>query len=185
MSKQLVDLQELAKDDISNDDLMLIRDVSESRDKKAPIGTVIGRPREGWIAVVSDVWTFVSFNADSNVGVVNCNSGALAIYSIGMRVKLVQGSTTKYAVIVGQTDTTLSLYMLNEVALANATIEQVQYSQSFAPQTDTGVNFFATLMTGQIDGLPVIMAVKNTEADPDVSPQAGFVILEAILGDEV
>ena len=185
MSKQIPDLMELNKSQVTDDDLMMIRDVSENRDKKASIGSIVGRPREGWIAAISDVWTFSSYSSDSHIGVVNCNAGALALYSIGMRVKFVQNSTQKYAVIVELSDTTIGLYMIDDVALENTALTQIQYSQSFAPATDTGANFFATLMTGQIDGLPVMMAVKNSESDPDVEAREGYVILEAILGDEV
>lgn len=185
MSKQLQDLMQLQKQEISNDDLLLVRDLSESRDKKAAVGDVFGRPREGWLAIVADTWVFNSYNASSHIGVVDVNDGALGLYSVGMRVKFVQGVTLKYGVIVGQTGDSLSIFMLEEAELADAAIEQVQVSQSFAPQTDAGTNFFATLLTGQIDGLPVMLAVKDQESDPDVPAQPGFVILEAILGDEV
>lgn len=185
MSKQIPDLMELQKSEVSNDDLMLIRDVSENRDKKASIGSMIGRPREGWIAILADTWVFKSFNTGSNIGVVDVNDGSFLLYSIGMRVRFVQGVTVKFAVIVGQTNDTLSLFMLNDEDLVDSTISEIQVSQSFAPQTDEGTNFFGTLATGQIDGLPIMIAVKNSEADPDVPAQPGFVILEAILGDEV
>lgn len=185
MSKQIPDLMQIQKNEVSNDDLMVIRDVSENRDKKGTVGDIIGRPREGWLSILADTWVFASYNGSSKIGVVNVNEGALALYSVGMRVKFVQGVTVKYGVIVGQTNTSLSIFMLDDVALADATIETIQVSQSFAPQTDAGTNFFGTLLTGQIDGLPVMLAVKNQESDPDVPAQPGFVILEAILGDEV
>lgn len=185
MGKQIIDLQELAKDQVSNDDVMMIRDVSENRDKRAKVGNIVGRPREGWISTLSDSWSFSSYSASTSHGIVNCNPGGLAIYSIGMRVKFVQGGVEKYAVVIGQTDTTLELFMLNDAILENAALASIEYSQSFAPQTDNGVNFFASLVTGNIDGLPVMLAVKNSESDPDVPAKPGYIILEAILGDEV
>ena len=119
MSKQIPDLMELNKSQVTDDDLMMIRDVSENRDKKASIGSIVGRPREGWIAVISDVWTFSAYSFETHVGTVTCNAGALALYSIGMRVKFVQNSTQKYAVIVELSDTTIGLYMIDDGALGS------------------------------------------------------------------
>lgn len=185
MSKQLQDLMQLQKHQISSDDLFLVRDTSDARDKKVTVGDAIGRPLEGWLAIIADTWTFVSYNTGTHVGVVETSDGALALYAMGMRVKFVQGVTVKYGIIVGQTNDSLSIFMLDDVELSNSAITEIQVSQSFAPQTETAVNFFGTLATGQIDGLPIMFAVKDNESDPDVPAQAGFVILEAILGDEV
>lgn len=185
MSKQIPDLVELQKSQVDDDDLMLIRDVSDNRDKKATIGNIVGKPREGWIVVISDIWTYVSYSSTTKIGEVSCNAGALGIYSIGMRVQFTQTSVIKYGIIIDITDTSLTILMINSTTLENKSLEEIKYSQSFAPQTATAVNFFGTLLTGQIDGLPVILAVKNSESDPDVPAQTGYVILEAILGDGV
>ena len=40
MSKQIVDLQELRRNQLADDDLVMVRDVSENRDKKATIGSL-------------------------------------------------------------------------------------------------------------------------------------------------
>lgn len=185
MSKQIVDLQELQRNQVSDEDFVMVRDVSENRDKKASIGSVMGRPKEGWLSMAPDNIAYSSYDHSTKLGKVSCNAGGLNRYSIGMRVQFVQGTKKKYAIINAQTDTELTLLMLNNERLENSAITGAQVSQSFSPQTDGDVNFFGTLMTGQIDGLPVIMAVKARESDPDVPPVPGYVVLEAILGDEV
>lgn len=185
MSKQIVDLQELRRNQLADDDLVMVRDVSENRDKKATIGSVMGRPKEGWMSVSSDTLAYVSYDSASKIGKMSCNAGGLTRYAIGMRMQFDQGTKRKYAVIIDQTDTSISVLMLKNERLENAPITGAQVSQSFSPQTDDNVNFFGTLMTGQIDGLPVVMAVKAKESDPDVPPVPGCVVLEAILGDEV
>ena len=184
MAKQLTDLQQITKTALTDDDLIWIRDVSENRDKKATIGDVFGRTLEGWIAVVNDNWAYVSYDATKKTGRISVNAGGLEKYAVGQRLQFVQNNTKKYAIVIAQTDTTLDVLMLNDKALENVAITEAQYSQSFAPQTETGTNFFATLLQGQVDGLPVIVTAKNNESDPDVDAQEGYVVLEMILSDE-
>lgn len=184
MAKQLPDLQQITKTGLADDDLMWIRDVSENRDKKATLGDIFGRTLEGWIPVVSDNWAYSSYDATKKTGKISINAGGLGKYAVGQRVQFVQSNKRKYGIVVSQTDNSLSVLMLNGEALENSAITEAQYSQSFAPQTETGTNFFATLLQGQVDGLPVIIAAKNRESDPDVPAQEGYVVLEMILSDE-
>lgn len=184
MAKQLTDLQQIMRTSLTDDDLIWIRDVSENRDKKATLGDIFGRTLEGWIAVVNDNWAYVSYDATKKTGRISVNAGGLGKYAIGQRLQFVQNNTTKYAVVIAQTDTTLDVLMLGSSTLEDAAISSAKYSQSFAPQTETGVNFFATLLQGQVDGLPVLLAAKDNESDPDVEAQDGYVILEMILADE-
>ena len=183
MAKQLTDLQQITKTALTDDDLIWIRDVSENRDKKATLGDVFGRTLEGWIAVVNDTWTYVSYDATKKTGRISVNAGGLGKYAVGQRLEFVQNNTTKYAVVIAQTDTTLDVLMLGSYALEDATISDAKYSQSFAPQTETGTNFFATLLQGQVGNLPVIVTAIN-EGDADVNAQEGYVILEMIIGED-
>nr|DAV53572.1 MAG TPA: hypothetical protein [Caudoviricetes sp.] len=184
MAKQLTDLQRIPRTGISSDDLIWIRDMSDNRDKKATIGDVFGRPLEGWISVVGDNLSFSSYDEAKKIGVISVNAGGLSRYAVGQRLSFKQDDVVKYAVIVAQTDTTISALMLNGVSLSSSAISEIQVSQSFAPQTSTGTNFYASLLQGQIDGKPVIVTTKNKESDPDATPQEGYVILQLTLADE-
>ncbi len=183
MPKQLTDLQQITKTALNDDDLIWIRDVSENRDKKATIGDIFGRTLEGWIAVVNDNWTYVSYNATKKTGRISVSAGGLAKYAVGQRLQFKQGTTKKYAIIIAQTDTTIDVLMLGNSTLENVAITEAQYSQSFAPQTETGMNFYANLLQGQVENLPVLVTAIN-EGDEDVSAQDGYVILELIIGDD-
>lgn len=183
MAKQLTDLQQMSRAALTADDLIWIRDVSENRDKKATIGDIFGRTLEGWIAVINDTWTFVSYDSNKKVGKISVNAGGLGVYAVGQRVQFSQSGVVKYGVIISQTDTSIDVLMLNNAALENVAIADAKYSQSFAPQTDTGTNFFATLLQGQVNNMPVLLTAIN-EGDSDVAPQAGYVVLELIIGDD-
>ena len=184
MAKQLTDLQRILRQSISSDDLMWLRDVSDNRDKKATIGDVFGRPLEGWVSVVGDNLSFSSYDEAKKIGKISVRAGGLSRYAVGQRLSFMQDDILKYAVIVDQSDTSISILMLNGAKLSASQLTDVQLSQSFAPQTATGVNFYSTLLQGQIDGLPVIIATKDKESDPDIAPQVGYVILQITLTDE-
>lgn len=184
MAKQLTDLQQINKQEISDNDLIWLRDISENRDKKANVGDVFGRPLEGWISVVTDIFTFKSYDNVKKIGVITVNAGGLKRYAVGQRLNFIQKTANKYAIIIAQTDTELKVLMLNNAILENVPITKIKYSQSFAPQTDTATNFFGTLLQGQIDGMPVLLTTKNKESDPDVAPQDGYVVLQMTLADE-
>lgn len=183
MAKQLTDLQQMMRTSITDDDLIWIRDVSENRDKKATIGDVFGRTLEGWIAVVNDTWAYVSYDSVKKIGRISVSAGGLSKYAVGQRLEFAQGNVTKHAIVVAQTDTTLDIMMLGGASLDNIAISNAKYSQSFAPQTDTGVNFFGNLLQGQVDNMPVIVTTIN-EGNADVAAQEGYVVLELVIGNE-
>lgn len=181
MSKQIIDLAEIQKSEIESEDLLLIRDVSDNQDKKVPISSLLGRPQEGWISAL-DNWRFVSFG--NEIGVVSVNAGGLSVYGVGNRVFFTQDNAEKYGIVVAQTDTTLSILMLNKATLTNSEIENPAYSFNLTPQTTGNINFMVNTVTGTVDGLPIMLAYKKNADAPDVPPRAGYVIFEAILGEQ-
>lgn len=182
MSKQIVDLIEIEKSEISSEDFMLLRDVSDKRDKKVKISSLMGRPQEGWL-VALDNWSFISFG--NGIGVIRVAAGGLSTYGVGNRIMFRQDGALKYGIVVSQTDTSLSVLMLNEAELTSTAITEPKYSFNLTPQTVGDVNFMVNTVTGMVDGLPILMASKPNAEAPDVAPQAGYVVFEAILGEQV
>ena len=87
----------------------------------------------GW-TIVSDAWTYSSYNATTFVGVINAPSGANTRFSIGQRVKFTQPTLgVKYGKITAITTTTITVKMMGGTTLANEAITLPFYSSAFAP----------------------------------------------------
>jgi hypothetical protein len=89
----------------------------------------------GWTGV-GETWTYAS--ADSPTYTFTVSGDETGRYSLGMRIKLTQSSTTKYFIITAVSysspNTTVTVYGGTDYTLANSTISNTYYSMVKAPQ---------------------------------------------------
>ena len=112
---------------VAQDDYLTIVDTSAGQSKRVSVKNLTGLPDIGWTAT-GESWSFSSWTAASNVGVVTVPSDATTKYAVGMFVRLAQTTGgTKYARILAVTSTTLTLWMLG-YTLNNEAITAPVYS---------------------------------------------------------
>lgn len=113
---------------------------------------------------VTDTWTYVS--ADGNTGIFNVNADVTGKYTVGMRVKYVQSSTTKCGIItnVGSYsggNTPITIWGGTDYTLANSSISGACISSLRSP-----VGF-------PMDPAKWDVKVTDTTARSQASPTAG------------
>lgn len=96
--------------------------------------TNVGVPESGW-QPISETWTYAS--SDSPTFTLTVPTDLTTKYSAGMKVRLVQSSTTKYFIITNASysspNTTLTLYGGTDYTLLNAAISSIYYSTQRSP----------------------------------------------------
>lgn len=80
----------------------------------------------GWIPIL-DTWTYASATT------ITVPSGAASLYSVGDKVKIVQGVTTKYFYVVTVADTLLTVTGGSDYTVANAAISGIYISKAVSP----------------------------------------------------
>ena len=88
------------------------------------------RSWDGW-QDANETWTYSS--VDGQTGVVTVPSDATTKYTVGMRIKLTQSSTVKYAIITAVTSTSLTMFFDTDAVLANSAISANYYSAMKTP----------------------------------------------------
>lgn len=125
MAKRNSQLTELLV--VAQDDYLTIVDTSAGQSKRVSVKNLTGLPDVGWTAA-GEAWTFSSYTAASNTGIVTVPTDATTKYAVGMFVRISQATGgTKYGRILAVTSTTLSLWMLG-YTLINEAISTPVYS---------------------------------------------------------
>lgn len=118
---------------IAADDEFPMHDKSTGSTKKATDSQLTGYPTLGWVAA-SATHTFVSFDSTTKIGVITIPAGGLLKYSPGMRYMFSQATGgTKYGIIHGVTDTTLTVFFGTDYTLVNQTITAPMFSTEYEP----------------------------------------------------
>jgi len=93
------------------------------------LDTQLTNLNNGWVSL-DNVLTFSSLNTRTSI--VTTSIDLTSMLSIGMKIKLTQ-TTTKYFIITGISETTLTLYGGTNYTLINAAITNISYSSQKSP----------------------------------------------------
>lgn len=87
---------------------------------------------DGWTGA-NDTWTYSSYDSTNKTGVITVPSDATTKYSVGMRVKFTNNSSTQYGIITKVAATSLTVYFGTDYSLTNSAISAIYYSVHKAP----------------------------------------------------
>lgn len=133
MARPIPDLDPMTAAEVATDDNIIIDDTSAQETKRIPVGDLLGLPNVGWTAA-GEVWSFVSWNSTTRIGVVQVPTDATTKYAVDNYVKITQATGgTKYAKILSLTSTQLTLWFPSGVTLNNEAITIPQYSPLASP----------------------------------------------------
>lgn len=177
---------------VAQDDYLTIVDTSAGQSKRVSVKNLTGLPDVGWTAT-GESWSFSSWTAASNTGVVTVPTDATTKYAVSMFVRFAQTTGgTKYAKILAVTATTLTLWMpgytLNNEAITSPVYSPLAhpfglpvaisdgnpYKASAYNASTVGIATSAqkvTLNTENFDTVAAFDAVTNYRF---VAPVAGF-----------
>ena len=97
---------------------------------------------DGWIDVTADGWVYAGANT------ITVPAGALLRYSIGDRIKLVQGVSTSYFYVVEITSTQITAQAGSDYFVLNQAITHAYYSKVVDPVGFPAAFHFTTTFTG-------------------------------------
>lgn len=132
MARPIPDLDPMTAAEVASDDSIIIDDTSAGETKRIPVGQLLGLPSVGWTAA-GEVWSFVSWNSTTKIGVVQVPTDATIKYAVDNFVRFSQATGgTKYGRILSRTATQLTLWMPLHT-LTNETITAPNYSPLATP----------------------------------------------------
>ena len=132
MARPIPDLDPMTAAEVASDDNIIIDDTSAGETKRIPVGALLGLPSVGWTAA-GEVWSFVSWNSTTKIGVIQAPTDATTKYAIGNYVRFSQPTGgIKYGKILSLTSTQLTLWMPSHT-LTNETITVPNYSPLATP----------------------------------------------------
>jgi hypothetical protein len=118
--------------EISQDDEVIIEDVSAGITKRTTVGDLVGLPDIGWIAA-GETWLFSSFNSTTKIGVITVPSNATLKYAVNNLVRFTQATGgTKFGKILAVTSTSITVWMPG-LTLNNEAITAPMYSPLATP----------------------------------------------------
>lgn len=131
--KRLDQLTQLTAAQLSQDDIIGIRDQSAGQTKYITVKDLTGSPDFGWSST-GESWTFSSWSATTRIGVITVPTDATTKYTPGMRIRIAQTTGgTKYGIIHAVTSTTLSVFFPLGTTLNNEAITSPVYSSLSSP----------------------------------------------------
>lgn len=131
--KRLDQLTQLTAAQLSQDDIIGIRDQSAGQTKYITVKDLTGAPEFGWQAT-GESWAYSSWTAATRIGVITVPTDATTKYQPGNRVRFSQTTGgTKYGIIHAVTATTLTVFFPVGTTFNNEAITSPVFSPIDSP----------------------------------------------------